>query len=328
MLWLEKHKNNVAVDLLHPAISLAIPLARKRWSDTMGQYNLIRFCLKDRPPKFCTVVHKIKFISLFLEKYRYKDTENVSDALKELIFEELQRRLSSTSSDVNACKQLVSRRGDWVLEQAQCLDNLEWSITKVEFDRSILLWHIATQLCYYCDRNKKSRPVQGLNCMSSRLLSRYMLYLLLMCPLMLPNGIGQIRFQDTCAEATEFFNARKYKDEKEACSLLLGVSTDISPSDVKGNICKSVLFDACRLAKELNKLETNAGWDGWKKWDLITHVWVEMLCYAASHCQWIDHAQQLRRGGELLTHVWLLMAHFGITEQVQEGHSRARLVIK
>ena len=41
--------------------------------------------------------------------------------------------------------------------------------------------------------------------------------------------------------------------------------------------------------------------------NLVSNVWVEILC----------HAQQLGRGGELLTHVWLLMAHLGITEQFQ-----------
>ncbi|KAK7828887.1 hypothetical protein CFP56_029855 [Quercus suber] len=35
-------------------------------------------------------------------------------------------------------------------------------------------------------------------------------------------------------------------------------------------------------------------------------------------------------GGELLTHLWLLMAHFGLTEQFQisQGHARAKLVVK
>ena len=34
-------------------------------------------------------------------------------------------------------------------------------------------------------------------------------------------------------------------------------------------------------------------------------------------------------GGELLTHVWLLMAHFGITEhfRTSQGHARARLAV-
>ncbi|TKY64268.1 DUF594 family protein [Spatholobus suberectus] len=66
-------------------------------------------------------------------------------------------------------------------------------------------------------------------------------------------------------------------------------------------------------------------------WELITQVWVEMLGYAAaSHCQGIHHAQQLRHGGELLTHVCLLMAHLGITDQFQisKGYARKKLIRK
>ncbi|KAK7854008.1 hypothetical protein CFP56_033783 [Quercus suber] len=115
-----------------------------------------------------------------------------------------------------------------------------------------------------------------------------------------------------------------------ACSMLLQVNTEIPPSKVKGDRSKSVLFDACRLAKSLQSLATAKEWDSAKKWELICHVWVEMLSYAASHCQWNHHAQQLTQGGELLTHVWLLMAHLGITEQFQisQGHERAKLNVE
>jgi hypothetical protein len=60
---------------------------------------------------------------------------------------------------------------------------------------------------------------------------------------------------------------------------------------------------------------------------MISNVWVEMLCHAASQCRGLNHAKQLSQGGELLTHVWLLMAHFGITEQFQisKGHVRVKL---
>lgn len=68
------------------------------------------------------------------------------------------------------------------------------------------------------------------------------------------------------------------------------------------------MFDACILAKELAKMEEN-------KWELINKVWV---------------AQLLGKGGELVTCVWLLMAHFVIGEQFQinEGRARAKLIVK
>jgi hypothetical protein len=42
-----------------------------------------------------------------------------------------------------------------------------------------------------------------------------------------------------------------------------------------------------------------------------------MLAYAAAHCPWKKHVQQLRRGGELLTHVCFLMLHLGLSEQYE-----------
>ena len=92
---------------------------------------------------------------------------------------------------------------------------------------------------------------------------------------------------------------------------LLEVSTEVPPSKVKGDRSKSVLFEGCRLAKSLQCLEIE------KKWELVSHVWVEMLCYAANKCRWNHHAQQL------------LLAHCGITEQFQisKGHARAKLIV-
>ncbi|GMY29957.1 hypothetical protein FCV25MIE_25199 [Fagus crenata] len=182
-------------------------------------------------------------------------------------------------------------------------------------------------------------------------------------------GIGQIRFRDTCEESEIFFIRRGVKSsnqkftcaetirnffirrgvkssnqkftcaetignffirrgvkenkQKDACEIIFGVNTAVKPVTVKGDRSKSVLFDACMLAKELNQLEKN------QKWKLISKVWVEMLSYAASHCRPATHAQQVSKGGQLISFVWLLMAHFGLGEQFQinEGHARAKLVV-
>ncbi|XP_075665029.1 uncharacterized protein LOC142634621 [Castanea sativa] len=331
-LWLSKHKNAM-VDLLYGGISLfdSIPLfGNKRWSQTMGQYNLIEFCLKVRPAK-CSFLQKVLCINEWFEKHRYQDSVDVSMSLKELIFQQLVEKSRSAPDDLKDCKDLCASRGDRVLSDPRYLNEISKENLKtlkdsveVEFDQSILLWHIATNLCYNYDQNTTQNPDSSPNCEASKLLSDYMLYLLVMLPVMLPNGIEQIRFQDTCAEASEFFEERNsISDVKQACMIIHQVSTEIPPSEVKGDRSKSVLFDGCRLAKSLQSLGIE------RKWELISHVWVEMLCYAASKCRWNHHAQQLTHGGELLTHVWLLMAHLGITEQFQisKGHARARLIV-
>ncbi|KAJ1379602.1 hypothetical protein SESBI_46768 [Sesbania bispinosa] len=39
------------------------------------------------------------------------------------------------------------------------------------------------------------------------------------------------------------------------------------------------------VAKSLQSLETKENWSKEQKWEMIRHVWVEMLCHAASQCR-------------------------------------------
>ncbi|KAK2403809.1 putative transmembrane protein [Trifolium repens] len=333
MNWLSKHKSR-RVDLLYKFVSFCqfcFKLSHTiRWSNQMSQFNLISFCLKDESVK-CIKLQKLFCIYKFFEKSYYQKTKQVSEGLKELIFDQLKEK-SEEAEDIQACKKLCAHKGERVLKKWRCdnVPDINRSIQEVEFDQSILLWHIATVLCYSSDDNQP----QDLNHFAhqsreeSQLLSDYMLNLLVISPFLLPNGIGQIRFEDTCAEVDELLKERKYiKERSQVCKMILRVNTDIPPSEVKGDRSKSVLFDACRLAKSLQSLETEENWSKERKWKMISNVWVEMLCHAASQCRGLNHARQLSQGGELLTHVWLLMAHLGITEQFQisKGHVRAKL---
>ncbi|TXG68381.1 hypothetical protein EZV62_003316 [Acer yangbiense] len=305
---------------------------RKRWSRSMAQYNLISSCLHKIQPRWFRV-QKLPWIGDLLEKYQCLTWEDVNMDLEEMIFRQLVEKSIEIKEDrfnIESCRILLAKRGDYVLEKRYGLhDRFSWSTTKVEFDHSLLLWHIATDLCYYSDLDDiHGGDVNKLDskCRNSKCLSDYMLYLLVFNPTMLPEGIGEIRYRDTLAEMLRFFleeevgycccpiveNREKSVKKNEACKALLQVNFGAAQENIKGDKSQSLLFYGCRLAKQLKSLEID---NRRNKWEVINEVWVEMLTYAANKCRWKEHGQQLRKGGELLTHVRLLMTHLGLSEQ-------------
>ncbi|GKV20252.1 hypothetical protein SLEP1_g30407 [Rubroshorea leprosula] len=335
----------------------------KRWSKSMAQYSLLQLSLQE------------KYSISIIEEFRYKNYEKFTEEYRKLIFDhvkekfdkfnELEKRIKqearSTSTLDAAIREMCSQRGKDIIEKYQKMKRevvLEWSVLEwsvsVEFDQSILIWHMATEICYYTSEDL-SGYVKSTRDFSLHM-SRYMCYLLVIRPSLLSDRIEIMRIRHTRAEAMEFFKGQRpttsddgiarqdwaatllkllrkkcssvvdvEERRKTACkSLLLDVKTDVPHGKVKGDRSKSVLFDACRLARTLG---TISGPDQAFKWNLIKDMWLELLAYAAFHSRDSQHGQQLRRGGELLTHVWLLMAHFGLTEQCQisPSHARARL---
>ncbi|OWM77567.1 uncharacterized protein LOC116209132 [Punica granatum] len=270
------------------------------------------------------------------EEMTYVSKNAFPKALWKYIFDELIVK-ASLADDPETAKIICEAKGDWVLQDNSfAIDHEKVSLMQyvknVEYDQSILLWHIATDLCYYTEE-ENSLNEQNNEREFSKMLSDYMLYLLVRQPKMMSAvaGIGQIRFRDTHAEAKKFFDrgglasvATEDEKMKKACKKVLDVNTDVRPIAVKGDRSKSVLFDASILAKELKKLDNQMD-----KWKVMCKVWVELLSYAASHCRADTHAHVLSKGGEFVTVVWLLMAHLGIGEQFQinEGHARAKLMV-
>ncbi|KAK1577972.1 hypothetical protein Q3G72_026542 [Acer saccharum] len=214
---------------------------RKRWSRSMAQYNLISSCLHKIQPRWFRV-QKLPWIGDLLEKYQCLTWEDVNMDLEEMIFRQLVEKSNEIKEDrfnIESCRILLAKRGDYVLEKRYGLhDRFSWSTTKVEFDHSLLLWHIATDLCYYSDLDDiHGGDVNKLDskCRNSKCLSDYMLYLLVFYPSMLPEGIGEIR--------------------------------------------------------------------------------------------WKEHGQQLRKGGELLTHVRLLMTHLAFSQHLNTSKNETRRLI-
>ncbi|KAL5757381.1 hypothetical protein ACOSP7_019992 [Xanthoceras sorbifolium] len=300
----------------------------KRWSESIAQHNLISSCLQNVQPIW-SGIQNLPWIGELLEKYgQYLTWKDVNVDLQNIIFRQLLEKSNEIKDcfSIESCKKLLAHRGDNVLKNRYgLLDQFCWSISDVEFDHSLLLWHIATDLCYYSENDNKLDT----KCRISKYLSDYMLYLLVFRPSMLPEGIAEIRYRDTLAECKRFFPEEKtchfcWKfavkrkrtiENTVACKALLRVEFGDEQEQMKGYRSQSVLFYGCRLAKQLQSLKIEDGWSRERKWAMISEVWVEMLAYAANRGRWKEHGQQLRKGGELLTHVRLLMAHLGLSEQ-------------
>ncbi|CAA7014046.1 unnamed protein product [Microthlaspi erraticum] len=209
-------------------------------------------------------------------------------------------------------------------------------VTQVDYDQSILIWHVATELLYQTEAVISEKNL--CNREFSKILSDYMMYLLIVQPALMSTvaGIDKIRFMEAIAEAKNFPEAKKFwqkkrlensRNPKLACKEIISSLEDLKERKGKRYQRTNVLADASILAKALNKLSG----EGEKEvmWEVVSQVWVEMLCYAATHCDPKQHVAQLSRGGEFLSFVWLLMAHLGLGDQFQttEENARSRLVV-
>ena len=321
-------------------LSLLLTFCRKRkrwWSGSMGQHNLISAQSNNKLLKkyFPWIIGNID------------SRKKVGKDLKELIFKQVKdkrSRYDPDSSDFTFLKNLLKERGREALQSKDCIGKFGWSVDGVEFIHSLLTWHIATHhVCYLYDSDQKNgfHKKRKSVILNSTLLSDYMLYLLVNCPTMLAREPSETRYDDTRIHLRRllFWNTHKEVklnislEELNALSfqeaevkaffkeLLQSPSTVLKEIEEQGKGEMSALLDGCMLAVSLQSLERRDGWSNDEKWEMISHVWVDMVMYAASHCGWKQHIHALARGGELLTHVCLLMAHLGLSKQCRPGLS-------
>jgi len=310
MIWLTDEGGNALSSALY---SLIRKLTRsKRWSRSIAQYNLISSSIENRPLgclKSLGINEKMRQI------FVHRVAMNVD--LKRFIFKHLQKKAENTKEDFslidkNRRSKITGQRGDGVLEREGLLQNYMWCTTEVEFSRSILVWHLATEICYLVDKDASNASKEY---ETSRCLSEYMMYLLVMRPNMLSKGINDEGYLDTLQDLQRL-NPNKTRGDEAKKGVVDGIlRSELSLDDITfqslWKIAKSVVIGGEKLARQLRSLESK------KRWEMINEVWIEMLAYAAAHCPWKEHTHQLRRGGELLTHVFLLMLHFGLSEQYE-----------
>ncbi|GLU15485.1 hypothetical protein SLE2022_319710 [Rubroshorea leprosula] len=279
----------------------------RRWSKTIPQCNFITNNVYPKPSNYVTSIQTIlKAIGVF----QCLSSQNLrEDREWRFIFEEV-RKKALQAETVEMGKKICLKRGDGILDTHEEYRHLRWSIKELDYTKSLLTWHIATEVCF---QNGDQRPAsfimdyRGI----SKLVSDYIFYLLQMEPAMMATVSTDWRDvrREACRDLEYFCRTQSVADKIDLSRAIFAEGPE-SPS-VRRLGEKSVLVYANKLADQLKR-----GPNG-LPWELMSQVWVEIMCYAAINCRPNVHAQQPSKGGQLLTFVWLLMNHFGLGTQFE-----------
>ncbi|CAM0902338.1 unnamed protein product [Alopecurus aequalis] len=233
-----------------------------------------------------------------LDQHWSMESCHSSQDLAMLVRTHVQNGWKDYITDAQSYRDFNDIRGQWTLERKGC-HGLNWSLEK-PFDESILLWHIATDLCFH-RMGASATPDYSQRC---REMSNYMMHLLVDNPEMLMPG------------SRRGLSAITYK---ELGSILKGVEDTLME---EGNIAKKVI-DKVKSAQDTSTKETFI-YDAWvlaeelmdlvgeNMWRVIQGVWLEMMCFSAGRCRGYLHAKALGSGGEFLSYVWLMLAYSGM----------------
>ncbi|XP_010039370.2 uncharacterized protein LOC104428069 [Eucalyptus grandis] len=303
---------------------LDTPFIFRRWSESISACNLLSEFLKESPRKMykcdrsCGIAlsnicnKKIIFYfhqtseaiarlygprkRLIIANTKYVSSNLFVKKLWIFIFKEVKRKSegAKTAEDV---KQIFETSGRLFLQSTlseEISSDFLAHVTNTNYDNSILSWHIATEIWY----NKEKSTMRKEEREFSKILSDYMLYLLLNQHNVVSAvaGTAQMTSAEMLLELKGHIGDAT-KDIEQLCKKLY----DVPLINFRST---SVLLGGVELAKSMER-------QGDMKWKVMSGVWVELLSYAAGHIKGEAHVQVLSKGGELLTFVWLLMAHFG-----------------
>ncbi|KAF7110750.1 hypothetical protein CFC21_110834 [Triticum aestivum] len=272
-------------------------------ADNVPQYNLLSFCARKKRPTILMKLATLVWCKDYVNMHCYTQQALRSSLLQvtELIHGYIRDGWKGYIHDDASYRRFNSRRGQWALRNRR---HLRWSLN-MSFDRSILIWHIATDLCFH---HQSATPLGQACAVRSRVISNYMAYLLFLRPEMLMPGSRIGTFTVACEDVELLLGGEHELDDETALAqgILSWAQARQPPLLDDANMVGSLVPMACKLAKALMELREV------ERWEVIQGVWVEMLCYSASRCRGYLHAKNMGEGMEPLSHVWFLLSIMGM----------------
>ncbi|XP_022158138.1 uncharacterized protein LOC111024697 [Momordica charantia] len=291
----------------------------RRWSNTMGQFNLLDFCLQAKHRNYSRIkILRYWGLDMKLRKQLSLGQVEVHSKVKELVVKELR--------EVEKIKEQeeFTKRGEWTIKRYQkelgldegskLIQELATTISERPFDKSIFIWHITTNIFY--DNPDYHDTTEGTKMHAIMNLSNYMMYLLVTRSHVLSTTTADIIFDHSCVKLGKFTRTGDRNSKKKACNDLLSydgtshAKNESQEPHISASDAEKVVVGNWNLLKDVNELANSLlTLTNEDKWKLIGSMWVEMLGYAASNCEMEYHSEHIRQGGELITHVWILIAH-------------------
>ncbi|RCV32654.1 hypothetical protein SETIT_7G020000v2 [Setaria italica] len=260
----------------------------RRWSGTMGQYNMLEMCTT-RPGRLAGILgYSMPAVG-------------VPDGLKYLVVDYIQHMIKS--GYVNTLGMVRKNWGTEALKRWKESSNItiKDKFLGAELHEGIIIWHIATDIFLSRRHNTKAKDKQRVK--EVQILSNYMMFLLVKQPDMLPglpqNKLYQWTKRSLATQWNEIISNGLISDSG------LQPSENLASALYKELSERSVQNYRLQLAIELAKILVSTDY----ALDLVYEVWADFLIYTANRCSRESHAKKLNSGGEFTTLVWLMTDH-------------------
>lgn len=287
----------------------------------MGQYSMLHLCSRRRRayrPLVGRLATTFGFEDWWIRKH-YSSTIEISDDLRQELFQYIQRL-----SEIGLNSQGVIRKS-WGQEALEREDkDLYERIRKdrnlgVEFQEGIIIWHLGTDI-FLAKSGIEAGDAASL-VKFIRILSNYLMFLLVVHPKMLPGLPQNMVYRLTSRNVSDRSKNQDHLNGDTGTMLKQIFCLEDGPNVTEPNHIHEIantlyeenpkyshsvpcLCYANGVANELLERLKKKGSKAVLR--LVLDVWMDFVVYAANHCSRESHAKKLNSGGELTSVIWIM----------------------